>query len=126
MSKSKSRPTDSELQILSVLWQRGPSTVRDVYNALGKRSGYTTVLKLLQIMVDKGLVERDETNRSHIYLPVSSAAHTQRQIVRHLLKRAFAGSAKSLIMQVLAAKRTSPEELAEIRLLLKRHEKERS
>jgi predicted transcriptional regulator len=119
------RPTDAELAILGVLWQRGPCTVRQVHEALDAATGYTTTLKLMQIMTDKGLVERDEGQRSHLYRPRVSAAHTQRALVRDLLDRAFAGAADQLVMRVLSAKKVSPEELARIRQLLDDLERDR-
>ena len=111
------RPTPAELEILHVLWTRGPSTVRDVHDQLNadKPTGYTTVLKLLQIMTEKGLVERDERDRTHIYRARLSEETTQRQLVRDLVDRAFAGSAGKLVMQALATKRASAEELKTIR-----------
>jgi len=114
------RPTDGELEILRVLWQHGASTVRDVFDALSKTKpiGYTTVLKLMQIMTDKGLVCRDEKQRAHVYSARVPQEQTQRQMVRDLLRRAFNDSASQLVMQALASKKTSPEELAEIRQLL--------
>jgi predicted transcriptional regulator len=114
------RPTDAELSILRVLWERGPSTVRQVHEILLRErpTAYTTALKLLQIMTDKGLVRRDETDRSHIYHPRLSEDQTQRQLVRDLLDRAFGGSSSKLVMQALATKRASAEELGEIRRLL--------
>jgi predicted transcriptional regulator len=114
------RPTDAELAILRVLWARGPSTVRQVHEVLSRErpAAYTTALKLLQIMTDKGLVSRDERDRSHVYQARLTEAQTQRQLVRDLLDRAFGGSAAKLVMQALAAKRTSPEELVEIRRLI--------
>lgn len=114
------KPTDSELAILRVLWRLGPSTVRAVHDELnrGEATGYTTVLKLLQIMTEKGLVKRDESERSHVYTPSCSQEQVQRQLVGHLLERAFGGSARQLVMQALAAKKSSPSELAEIRRLL--------
>ena len=117
---SQPRPTDAELEILRVLWQRGASTVRDVFEALSKTKpiGYTTVLKFLQIMADKGLVRRDEEQRAHVYSAMVPQVETQRQMVRDLLRRAFDDSASQLVMQALASKKTSPEELAEIRRLL--------
>ena len=117
---SQPRPTDAELEILCVLWQRGASTVRDVYDALSKTKpiGYTTVLKFMQIMADKGLVRRDEEQRAHVYSAMVPQEQTQRQMVRDLLRRAFDDSASQLVMQALASKKTSPEELAEIRRLL--------
>jgi predicted transcriptional regulator len=124
MSKSPPRPTDAELAILRVLWERGPSTVRQVHDVLSadRQAGYTTVLKLLQIMTEKGLVERDESSRTHIYVPRYSEEHTQRQLVGDLLDRAFGGSAMKLVMQALAARKSSPEELAEIRRLIEQRE----
>jgi predicted transcriptional regulator len=114
------RPTDAELSILRVLWARGPSTVRQVHDVLSRErpTAYTTALKLLQIMTDKGLVRRDETERTHIYHPRLSEEQTQRQLVRDLLDRAFGGSASKLVMQALAARRATPEELVEIRKLI--------
>jgi predicted transcriptional regulator len=120
MSKLRPRPTDAELGILRVLWSRGPSTVRQVHEVLNRSrpTGYTTVLKLLQIMTEKGLVRRDETDRSHVYEARWTEAQTQRQLVRDLLQRAFGGSASQLVLQALAAKRATPEELAEIQKML--------
>ncbi|MGE5276291.1 MAG: BlaI/MecI/CopY family transcriptional regulator [Acidobacteriota bacterium] len=114
------RPTDAELQILRVLWQKGPSTVRGVLEGLerGRSIGYTTVLKLLQIMAEKGLVSRDESQRAHLYAPRIPREETQRQLVGDLLERAFGGSAERLVMQALASRKASPEELARIRKLL--------
>jgi BlaI family transcriptional regulator, penicillinase repressor len=114
------KPTDAELGILRVLWQRGPRTVREVWEQLNPEqgTGYTTVLKTMQIMVEKGLLARDETDRSHVYRAARSEAQTQRQVVGHLLDRLFAGSAPKLVMQALAAKKATPAELAEIRKLL--------
>jgi len=114
------RPTDAELAILRVLWERGPSTVRQVHDVLSKDrpAGYTTALKLLQIMTEKGLVRRDETDRTHIYHSRLSEEQTQRQLIRDLLDRAFGGSASKLVMQALAARRATPEELGEIRKLI--------
>ncbi len=120
------RPTDAELAILRVLWKRGPSTVRQVHDELGERQrvGYTTVLKLLQIMTEKGLVTRNESARTHVYKARLAEDQTQRQLVRDLLDRAFAGSARKLIMQALAVKKASPEELTAIRELLDQIERE--
>lgn len=114
------RPTEAELAILRVLWDRGPSTVRDVTEALqdARGTGYTTALKLLQIMTDKGLVQRDESSRAHAYEAVASAETTQRQLVSDLLERAFGGSARQLVLQALSTKRASRDELAEIRCML--------
>ncbi len=114
------RPTPAELEILSVLWERGPSTVREVQEALGaaRAAGYTTVLKLLQIMTDKGLVGRDERARAHVYSPRAAETQTQRQLVRDLVDRAFGGSAAKLVVQALSGRRASPEEIERIRRLL--------
>jgi BlaI family penicillinase repressor len=113
------KPTDAELAVLRVLWHRGPSTVREVWEQLSaQETGYTTVLKTLQIMRAKGLVDRDETDRSHIYRPAIGQEETQRQFVGHLLERVFSGSARKLVMQALSVKKASREELAEIRKLL--------
>ncbi len=120
MGEMAPRPTDAELAILRILWQRGPSTVRQVHEVLGRErpTAYTTALKLLQIMAEKGLVSRDERERTHIYQARLSEEHTQRQLVRDLLDRAFGGSSTKLVMQALAARRASSEELSEIRRLL--------
>jgi predicted transcriptional regulator len=118
MSKpSVPRPTDAELAILRVLWQRGPSTVRQVHEALSgtRQAAYTTSLKLLQIMTEKGLVERDERDRTHVYRARFGEEQTQRQLVRDLVDRAFGGSASKLVLQALASRRASPEELRDIR-----------
>ena len=114
------RPTEAELEILGILWKHGPSTVRAVHDAMaGSRLvGYTTVLKLLQIMAEKGLVRRDETERAHVYAPSAPAERTQRRLVADLLDRAFAGSAARLVQQALSSRRASPEEIANIRRLL--------
>lgn len=120
MSSNQPKPTDSELAILRILWERGPSTVRAVTNCLNRDrvTGYTTALKLLQIMLDKGLVARDESERTHIYRAKSSEEKTQKQLVTDLLQRAFGGSAQKLVMQALSAKKASKEELAEIQKLI--------
>lgn len=114
------RPTDAELEILKVLWRRGPSTVREVFEALSesKTTGYTTVLKLMQIMADKGLVVRDESERAHRYEPAAPEDETQRRLVGDLLRRAFDGGAAKLVMQALSTERASAEELSEIRRML--------
>lgn len=114
------RPTEAELEILSVLWERGPSTVREVHGELERtrRLGYTTVLKTLQIMSEKSLVRRDESERAHVYAASTPAAETQRQLVGDLVDRAFGGSAARLVQQVLSSKKASPEEIARIRKFL--------
>ena len=119
MSKTP-RPTDAELAILRVLWEHGACTVRQVHEALSRErpAAYTTALKMLQIMTEKGLVRRDVSDRTHVYQPRLSEEQTQRQLVRDLLDRAFGGSSSKLVMQALSAKRATPEELSEIRRLL--------
>ena len=112
------KPTDAELAILRVLWSRGASTVRQVAETMDRAVGYTTVLKLLQIMTEKGLVVRDESERTHVYEAALTEGDTQQQLVTDLLEKVFDGSASKLVMQALAAKRTSRKELAEIRKLL--------
>jgi predicted transcriptional regulator len=112
------RPTDGELAILRVLWMRGPSTVREVLEILGPNTGYTTALKFMQIMTDKGLLRRDDSERTHVYAAALPEEATQRQLLSDLLERAFQGSAAKLVMQALSSKRASAEELAEIRSLL--------
>lgn len=118
------RPTDAELAILRVLWERGASTVRDVHASLPDEPGYTTVLKLMQIMTEKGLVVRDESQRAHVYSARVAQQKTQRQLVADLVDRAFGGSPAQLAMQALSSKKTSPEELAELRRLLDSLEQE--
>jgi predicted transcriptional regulator len=118
MKATHRKPTDAELGILRVLWARGPSTVRQVAEALGREAGYTTMLKLLQIMTEKQLVVRDEAERTHVYQAAYTEDQTQRQLVSDLLDRAFGGSAAKLVLQALAGNKTSPDELAEIRKLL--------
>jgi predicted transcriptional regulator len=113
-------PTDRELAILSVLWQRGPSTVRAVHEALhpDSETGYTTTLKLMQIMAEKGLLSRKGAGRSHIYTPAISQERTQKQVVGEMLEKVFAGSAEKLVMRALSAKKVSPQELKRIRAML--------
>ena len=118
------RPTKLELSILRVLWQSGPLPVREIQNILDakKPTGYTTVLKMVQIMTEKGLVERDESVRPQIYRARYSQEQTQRHLVRDLLDRAFGGSVKALVMQALAGKKSSAKEIEEIEKLLDRIE----
>jgi predicted transcriptional regulator len=118
-------PTDAELDILAILWRHGPSTVREVHEALGKDSGYTTTLKQMQLMTEKGLVTRSERFRSHVYEAAAPKEQTQKQIAGDLLRRAFDGSAKSLLLGALTAQRATEEELAEIRRMLDQYEKKR-
>jgi predicted transcriptional regulator len=119
------RPTDAELEILTVLWSRGPSTVRDIHQVIvgRKPTQYTTVLKLLQIMAEKGLVRRDEKQRAHIYEAAYAQELTQKQLAGDLLNRAFGGSAARLMQGALSARKTSKTELAELRKLLDDYEK---
>jgi predicted transcriptional regulator len=118
------RPTDAELAILRVLWERGPSTVREVHDDISRShdTGYTTVLKMLQIMTDKGLVVRDESQRAHVYATRESEQRTQRQLVGDLIDRAFGGSPAKLVMQALSATRASAEDLTQIRAMLEKME----
>ena len=128
MSKrSLPRPTKAELAILGILWERGPSTVREVHQEF-KRSrptGYTTTLKQMQVMAEKGLVQRDELQRAHVYRPTLAEEQTLRQVTRELLERAYGGSAEKLVMHALQAKKVSAEELANIRGLLDKLEEGR-
>ena len=119
MTRTPLRPTEAELEILRVLWERGPSTVRQVHESLSTRdTGYTTTLKLMQIMADKGLVTRDESSRTHVYAARLSQETTQRQLVNDLVDRAFGGSAAELVLRALSSHTTSDEELLEIRRLI--------
>ena len=119
------RPTDAELDILTVLWSRGPSTVREVHETIAARrpAQYTTVLKLMQIMADKGLLVRDETQRAHVYSAARPREWTQRQLAGDLLHRAFGGSARSLLMGALSARKASRKELDEMRRMLDEYER---
>jgi predicted transcriptional regulator len=125
MKQNIKRPTDAELTILQVLWEKGPTTVREVYKILngGRVVGYTTVLKLMQIMTEKGLVERDEDCRPQLYRPCLPREQTERQLIKDLVDRAFGGSAKRLVMQALEAKKASPSELAQIEKILNKFER---
>lgn len=127
MSEFKQRqPTSAELAILNILWDHGPCTVREVNTILNRtqETGYTTTLKHMQIMTEKGLVSRDESSRTHIYHPRLKQQHAQQQIVRNLLDRVFNGSPRDLIMQALSARKASAEELAEIQELINNLEEE--
>jgi predicted transcriptional regulator len=126
MKKSEPGPTASELEILQVLWEFGPSTVGFVNEKLNEKRkvGYTTTLKILQIMSEKGLVVRDETKRAHVYSARYSAENIEKRMVSDLIDRAFQGSTSRLVMQALASKPASEEELAEIRRLLDKVEGE--
>jgi BlaI family transcriptional regulator, penicillinase repressor len=125
MQKPTPKPTVMELAILHVLWDRGPATVRDVHQVLDaeKPTGYTTVLKLLQIMTAKGMVIRNEEARAHVYAARLPAENTKRQLVSDLVQRAFSGSASQLMMHALSGKKTSRAEIDEIRSMLDEHER---
>lgn len=114
------RPTDAELEILNVMWSLGACTVRQVHEAMSEHRdlGYTTILKQMQVMLEKGLVTRDGSQRSHIYRARQKEQTTQRMLVTDLLARAFGGSTEKLVMQALSAKKASKEELGEIRRML--------
>ena len=120
MMRIQNRPTDAELAILQVLWDRGSSTVRQVHDALSalQGTGYTTTLKLMQIMARKGLVTRDESERTHVYRAAIKKEATQRQMAADLVDRVFGGSAAELVLRVLSHKRASRAEIAEIRRML--------
>lgn len=125
MTVEPPRPTDAELEILTVLWSIGPATVRGVYDVISRRRPvqYSTVLKFMQIMAEKGLVRRDQKQRAHIYKASRSRERTQQQLAGDLLERAFAGSAKALLVGALSAGKTSQDELAEMRRLLDEYRK---
>lgn len=128
MAQLRAKPTDAELAILHVLWDRGPSTVRQVFETLAdaRETGYTTTLKLMQIMAEKGLVKRDQSARTHIYAARISRDQTQQHLVRELLDRAFGGSAAMLVMQALSSHPTSAGERRDIeRLIAEYKEKQR-
>jgi BlaI family transcriptional regulator, penicillinase repressor len=116
-------PTDAELDILAALWKLGPATVREVHESLGKDSGYTTTLKQMQLMLEKGLVTRSERFRSHVYEASAPREQTQQQVAADLLKRVFNGSAASLVLGALSAKPATSKELAEIRGMLEKFER---
>ncbi|MGH9239640.1 MAG: BlaI/MecI/CopY family transcriptional regulator [Vicinamibacterales bacterium] len=125
-SRPTPRPTKSELAILRVLWARGPLSVRDVHAALNavKPTGYTTALKLMQIMTEKGLVERDDSVRPQLYRPRHKQAQTQKHLLRDFIDRAYGGSVKALVLHALSSKKPSPKDIQELEALLDRCEKE--
>ena len=129
MRRPLPRPTDSEVAILRVLWTHGPSTVRRVHEELSEsrdfETGYTTTLKLMQIMVEKGLLTRDASSRTHVYAAAVPQDQTQRLLVADLVDRAFGGSAAALVMQALSARPVTPEQLEQIRQLIKEEEESR-
>lgn len=120
MNQQRPKPTTAELEILSVLWEDGPATVRAIHETLsqGKETGYTTTLKILQKMTDKGLVTRDESRRSHVYHAAVQAEQTQRQLVDELVRQAFGGATEKLVMQALSLRKVAPEEIETLRKLL--------
>jgi predicted transcriptional regulator len=124
MADKQHRPTKMELAILRVLWEKGPGSVREIQARLSatRETGYTTALKMLQIMTEKGLVERDETVRPQIYRARYSQEKTQKQLLQDLVQRAFGGSVKALVMQAISTKKSSPEDLEAIEKLLDRFE----
>lgn len=124
MAIQTKRPTEGELSILRVLWEGGPASVRDVQRKLDaeRPTGYTTVLKLLQIMLEKGLVMRDESVRPQVYRPKATQEQTQQQLVGDLLDRAFGGSVRTMVLQALSTKKSTPAELKEMERLLDRME----
>ena len=124
MKRLPPKPTASELEILDILWKRGPSTVREVLDSLNEKKslGYTGVLKLLQIMTAKGSVRRDETNRAHIYEARRPADQTKRQLAADIMQRVFGGSASQLMMHALAGHRAAPAEIEELRRILDAYE----
>ena len=121
--KAMQLPTEAELEILNILWALGPSTVRDVHTASDKPTGYTTVLKQMQVMTEKGLLARSERFRSHVYEARIAKEQTQRQLTRNLVRRAFDGSAKNLVLGALSSQKVSAADLAEIRRMLDEYEK---
>jgi BlaI family penicillinase repressor len=125
MTNEPPRPTDAELEILTVLWSLGPATVREVHDVINRRRPalYSTVLKFMQIMAEKGLVRRDETQRAHIYEAARPREWTQQQLAGDLLDRAFNGSAKALLLGALSAKKASKKELVELTKLLEEYRK---
>ena len=124
--KASAQPTDVEIAILRVLWERGPSTVREVHGALQDRdrgeTGYSTTLKMMQVMLEKGLLSRDESRRPQVYAPSQPEAQTQRQMLDDLVVRVFGGSARKLVLRAVESEKVSAEELSEIRKLLKQLE----
>ena len=124
--KKTAIPTEKELQILSIIWRRGPSTVREVNTVMNRDSGtgYTTTLKLMQIMYEKRLLKRDDSAKTHVYLPANSEEQIQSQVVDNLLDRVFAGSTKKLMMRVLSSQHVTPDELSSLKKMIEMKEKE--
>jgi predicted transcriptional regulator len=125
MSQPPPVPTNAELEILGILWEHGPQTVKQIHETIraSRDVGYTTILKLMQLMTEKGLLERDESERSHVYAAVVPEKKVKGRLVSDLLNRAFGGSAAHLVQQLLSARRATPEELDEIRSILDEHRK---
>lgn len=123
--RTRVKPTPSELEILHILWSRGPSTVREIHDVLSKQKdvGYTSALKLLQIMTTKGLVTRTEDQRAHVYQATQPAETTKQQVVADVLQRVFRGSASQLMQHVLSGRKGSKEEIEEIRRMLDEYER---
>ena len=123
--RASKRPTDAELEILTVLWERGPSTVREVFRDIlqVRETGYTSVLKVMQIMLEKGAVTRDETVRPQVYRAAQARSKTQKQLVADLLERAFGGAAGNLVLAALSSRQTTPEERRKIQELLDKHDR---
>jgi len=120
MAPQANRPTDSEIEILGVLWEHGPCTVRQVHDHLNRsrKTGYTTVLKLMQIMFEKRILTRDERQRSHVYRPKQREESTQKKLVSDLVSRAFGGSTEKLVLRALSAKKATPKQIEQIRRML--------
>lgn len=125
IKRKKMKPTEGELEILQVLWEKGPATVREVNDELNKQknTGYTTTLKIMQIMTEKSLLKRDESNRSHVYRAVVDESKTQAHLLENFLETAFKGSASKLMMHLLGNKKTGPEEMKKIREYLDKIDK---
>ena len=122
--KPSAQPNDVELSILKTLWEKGPSTVREVHDALStnRDAGYTSTSKMMQVMCDKGLLKRDDSVRPQLYSPAVPKEHTQKQILRHVIQRVFGGSARKLVLRAVESEELPPDEVAEIRKLLKKME----
>ncbi len=124
--KKQTGPTEKEMAILSILWKQGASTVREINTIMNhdENTGYTTTLKLMQIMYDKGLLKRDTSSKTHVYFPTNSEEQVQSQVIDHMLNRVFAGSTEKLMMRILSSKKVSEDELASLRKLIDAKERE--
>jgi predicted transcriptional regulator len=120
--RPSSTPTEGELEILSVLWDRGRSTVRQIHNVLKDRrgTGYSTTLRMIQVMTEKGLLHRDDSVRPQVYTPAQPQEQIQLQLVDYLIQRGFGGSARSLVLRAAAAKRITPQELAQVKRMVEK------